>query len=139
MCRSALVVSTVLILTLSCASSGPGPVSDRQWYDGGFDRVWAAAVRAMADIGADIAVQSRASGMLAGTLDMVELGGRVRIDVSVRRTAGASSPSGGTTDVSAAVGLEGRPNDDPELRDDLAVIRDRYMSAVDHHMGAFRR
>jgi hypothetical protein len=136
MCRVVLV--PLLLMVLSCAS-GPGPVSDRQWYDQPVDVAWAAAVRAMSDLGADLLVQSRSSGMLAGALDMVELGGRVRIDVTVRSSAGGSGTLVTTSEVSASVRLEDRPADDPQLRDDLAAIRDRFMEALDHHIQALDR
>ncbi len=133
-----LMFLPLFALLFSCAS-GAGSVNELRWYDQPRSDVWQAAVRAMDDIGAKIVVQSQSSGILTGALDQVELGGQVRIDVSVRDSAGGGSAQAVTSDLRVAVLLEGEPNEDPELRRDLGVIRDTYLEAVEHHLRLFER
>ncbi len=133
-----LMILPLFALVLSCAS-GAGSVNELRWYDQPRTDVWQAAVRAMDDIGAKIIVQSQSSGILTGALNQVELGGQVRIDVSVRDSAEAGGAQSLSSDLKVAVRLEGEPNEDPELRQDLARIRDTYLEAVEHHLQLFER
>ena len=133
-----LMLLPLFALLFSCAS-GAGSVSELRWYDQPRSDVWQAALRAMDDIGANILFQSQSSGILTGTLNQVELGGQVRIDVSVRDSAGGGSAQAVTSDLRVSVLLEGEPNEDPELRRDLALIRDTYLEAVEHHLQLFER
>jgi hypothetical protein len=118
----------ILALGLACASTGT--VSERAFLFESRSVVWQAATRAMQDVGARIVASAESAGTLAGVVDMVELGGRVRIDVRVASAAGASDLEGAGTDLDVSVVLEGSPNDDPELRSNLAEVRDTYITAV---------
>jgi len=133
-----LMLLPLFALLLSCAS-GAGSVNELRWYDQPPSDVWQAAVRAMVDIGADITIQSQSSGVLNGTVDQVELGGPVTVDVSIRDSVGGGGGQSLTTDVRVSVHLEGKSNDDPELRQDLGRIRDTYFDAVEHHLRLFER
>lgn len=131
---AALVLAVVF--TLSCTTTGT--VSDQSFFYEPKTVVWQAAVRAMQDIGAKILASSENAGMLSGALNIVELGGRVRIDVSVRPSGGGSQAMNEGTDLSVSVVLEGVENDDPQLREDLAKIRDEYLEATEYHARALQ-
>ena len=134
-------VVLVLLTVLSCASTGT--VSDRAFFYEGRSVVWQAALRAMRDVGARIVSSSEPAGILTGALDLVELGGRVRLDVRVSSSPGGTEAESTGTDLDVSVTLEGRPNDDLELREDLAEVRDAYIDAARRHAasmgGRYRR
>ena len=132
-------LALLLVVAAVACASGTGSVNDLRWYDQPKGDLWQAAIRAMTDIGARIVIQSQTSGTLSGTLDQVELGGQVRIDVSVRDSAGDPGSRSVSSDLRISVRLEGVPNDDPELRTDLTRIRDTYLDAVDHHVALLER
>lgn len=124
-------LALAVVVTLSCTTTGT--VSEQSFLYEPKPVVWQAAVRAMQDIGAKILASSENAGMLSGALNMVELGGRVRIDVSVRPSGGGSQAMNEGSDLSVSVVLEGVENDDPQLREDLARIRDEYIEAAKYH------
>ncbi len=127
-----LLIATALLASMSCASSGS--ISEMRMFVQPRSEVWEAAVVAMHDIGAKILVSNRSSGMLAGDVTRGELGGRVRLDVTVRSSSQTQDGSRSGSDLSVAVTYEGGIPDDPYLKADLKELKDQYLDAVERNL-----
>ncbi|MCK5378034.1 MAG: hypothetical protein KAJ78_01470 [Acidobacteria bacterium] len=127
-----LLIATALLASMSCASSGS--ISEMRMFMQPRSEVWEAAVVAMHDIGAKILVSNRSSGMLAGDVTRGELGGRVRLDVTVRSSSQTQDGSRSGSDLSVAVTYEGGIPDDPYLKADLKELKDQYLDAVERNL-----
>ncbi len=127
-----LMIVTAMLASMSCASSGS--ISEMRMFIQPRSEVWQAAVVAMHDIGAKIVVSNQSSGMLAGDIARGELGGRVRLDVTVRSSAQNQDGSRDGSDLSVAVTYEGCMPDDPYLKADLKELKDQYLDAVEPNL-----
>lgn len=131
-----LLIATALFASMSCASSGS--ISEMRMFIQPRSEVWEAAVVAMHDIGAKIVVSNRSSGMLTGDVTRGELGGRVRLDVTVRSSSQTQDGSRSGSDLSVGVTYEGGIPDDPYLRAELKELKDQYLDAVERNLVAVR-
>ncbi len=127
-----LLVMTALLASLSCASSGS--IGEMRMFMQSRSEVWQAAVVAMHDMGAKILVSNQSSGMLAGDITRGELGGRVRLDVTVRASAQNQDGARGGSDLSVAVTFEGGTPDDPYLKAELRDLKDQYLDSVERNL-----
>lgn len=131
-----LLIATAILVSMSCASSGS--IGEMRMFMQPRSEVWEAATVAMDDIGAKIIVSNRSSGLLVGDVTRGELGGRVRLDVTIRASSQAQDdsrmnqggPRGGS-DLSVAVTYEGGVPDDPYLKAELKELKDQYLEAVE--------
>ncbi len=127
-----LLIAAAVLASISCASSGS--ISEMRMFMQSRSEVWEAAVVAMHDVGARIIVSNRSSGMLAGDVTRGELGGRVRLDVTVRASAQTQDGTRSGSDLSVAVTYEGGMPDDPYLQADLRELKDQYLDAVERNL-----
>ncbi len=127
-----LLIMTALLASMSCASSGS--ISEMRMFIQPRSEVWQAAVVAMHDVGAKILVSNQSSGMLAGDITRGELGGRVRLDVTVRSSAQTQDGSRSGSDLSVGVTYEGGMPDDPFLKAELKDLKDQYLDAVERNL-----
>lgn len=127
-----LMIVTAMLASMSCASSGS--ISEMRMFIQPRSVVWQAAVVAMHDIGAKIVVSNQSSGMLAGDIARGELGGRLRIDVTVRSSAQNQDGSRDGSDLSVGVTYEGGMPDDPYLKAELKELKDQYLDAVERNL-----
>ena len=128
-----LLIATAFLASMSCASSGS--ISEMRMFIQPRSEVWEAAVVAMHDIGAKIIVSNRASGMLVGDVTRGELGGRVRLDVTVRSSSQTQDGSRNGSDLSVGVTYEGGVPDDPYLK---AELKEQYLDAVERNVVVIR-
>ncbi len=131
-----LLMMTALLTSMSCASSGS--ISEMRMFMQSRSEVWQAAVVAMHDVGAKILVSNRSSGMLAGDVTRGELGGRVRLDVTVRSSAQNQDGTRSGSDLSVGVTFEGGMPDDPFLQAELKDLKDQYLDAVERNLTMVR-
>ncbi len=131
-----LLMMTALLASMSCASSGS--ISEMRMFMQSRSEVWQAAVVAMHDVGAKILVSNRSSGMLAGDVTRGELGGRVRLDVTVRSSAQNQDGTRSGSDLSVGVTYEGGMPDDPFLQAELKDLKDQYLDAVERNLTMVR-
>jgi len=131
-----LLMMTALLASMSCASSGS--ISEMRMFMQSRSEVWQAAVVAMHDVGAKILVSNRSSGMLAGDVTRGELGGRVRLDVTVRSSAQNQDGTRSGSDLSVGVTFEGGMPDDPFLQAELKDLKDQYLDAVERNLTMVR-
>jgi len=127
-----LFILTALLASMSCASSGS--ISEMRMFIQPRSEVWQAAVVAMHDIDAKIVVSNQSAGVLAGDIRRGELGGRVRIDVTVRSSAQNQAGTRDGSDLSVAVTFEGGVPDDPYLKAELKELKDQYLDAVERNL-----
>ena len=127
-----LLIAAALFALMSCASSGS--ISEMRMFMQPRSDVWQAAVVAMHDVGAKILVSNQSSGMLAGDVTRGELGGRVRLDVTVRASAQNQDGARGGSDLSVEVTFEGGTPDDPYLKAALKELKDQYLDAVEGNL-----
>lgn len=127
-----LLIVTAMLVSMSCASSGS--IGEMRMVMQPKSDVWHAAVAAMHDIGATIRVSNEASGSLAGDVGNGELGGLVRIDVTVRPSAQNQDGSRSGSDISVSVSLDGGVPDDPSLKNELRSVKDEYLDAVESNL-----
>ena len=127
-----LLIVTALLASMSCASSGS--ISEMRMFIQPRSEVWQAAVVAMHDVGAKILVSNQSAGMLAGDVTRGELGGRVRLDVTVRSSAQNQDGRGSGSDLSVGVTYEGGMPDDPFLQAELKDLKDQYLDAVESNL-----
>ncbi|RLE31837.1 MAG: hypothetical protein DRJ61_10765 [Acidobacteria bacterium] len=127
-----LLIMTALLASMSCASSGS--IGEMRMFMQPRSEVWQAAVVAMHDVGARILVSNRSSGMLAGDVTRGELGGRVRLDVTVRSSSQTQDGIRSGSDLSVGVTYEGGMPDDPFLQVELKDLKDQYLDAVEHNL-----
>jgi len=131
-----LLIMTALLASMSCASSGS--ISEMRMFMQTRSEVWQAAVVAMHDVGAKILVSNQSSGMLAGDVTRGELGGRVRLDVTVRSSAQTQDGTRSGSDLSVGVTYEGGMPDDPYLQAELKELKDQYLDAVERNLAFVR-
>ncbi len=131
-----LLIATALLASMSCASSGS--ISEMRMFMQTRSEVWQAAVVAMHDVGAKILVSNQSSGMLAGDITRGELGGRVRLDVTVRSSSQTQDGSRSGSDLSVGVTYEGGIPDDPFLQTELKDLKDQYLDAVERNLVVVR-
>lgn len=141
-----LALAVLLVAAVGCASSSSSSSSSHDTIGGmrmfmqPRSLSWDAAVVAMHDIGARIIVQNRSAGLLAGEVRRGELGGRVRIDVTVRASSSMPGEERNTgSDISVTVMYQGGTPNEPGLQDELRDLRDEYLDAVETNLGTGRR
>lgn len=135
--RNGVLVAVAVLALAACATTDS--VSGFRMYIQPRALTWEAAVAAMHDIGAHIVVSNRSSGLLAGEVRRAELGGRVRLDVTVRASAANQDGSSDGSDINVGVIYQGGIPDDPHIREDLVDLKDQYMEAVDRNLAMGRR
>ena len=118
----ALNVTLILVLLLGCASSGR--VGPSQYFEADEGIIWSAALEAVQAMGAKVVVSNRTSGIIAATMNVVEIGGGVRLDISVDDQLRGS-------EVQVRASLKSSAEAGDAYREELQYLEKQYLDLVD--------
>jgi hypothetical protein len=130
-----LLIPLLLFVAAGCSSSGA--VGESQFFMQDYQQIFAAAEATVGDVGGRISASNPTSGTILGTIESAELGGDIRLYVTLRRPAPYGSGRGeGGADVTAVATMEG-VGDDPTIAEELRDLEDRFMDILDGRLAEF--